>query len=92
MLQPLINRLLAGSQPPVGKTQASLPNTSIARIETRTGAAAKKNHNPFLSALNSESQEFQEQYGVNRPLGKPMFLGYRDNQALYGGARLFILY
>ena len=48
--------------------------------------------NPFLLANNSEHPMFMGTYGVNRPLAKPMFLGYKDDKPLYGGSRLFILY
>jgi len=48
--------------------------------------------NPFMIALNPDNTNYQEYYGVNRPLKKPMFLGYRGNQSLYGGSKLFILY
>ncbi len=30
--------------------------------------------------------------GVNQPLNHPMFVGYRDNKAIYAGSRLFVLY
>lgn len=60
-------------------------------VDTTSGQARKRN-NPFMTALNGDSPEYREMYGVNQPLNKPMFLGYRDNQALYGGSRLFILY
>ncbi len=49
-------------------------------------------YNPFMVALNRDSEGFTKEYGVNRPLGKPMFLGYKGDKALYGGSRLFILY
>ena len=52
----------------------------------------KARYNPFLAALNQDSPEFREMYGVNRPLDKPMLLGYRDGQPMYGGSRLFLLY
>lgn len=61
---------------------ASLPQTSD----------QPKAHNPFMIAMNRDSQEFHNTYGVNRPLKQPMFLGYRNEKALYGGTRLFILY
>lgn len=54
--------------------------------------ATKKRYNPFLAATNTETAEFKQMYGVNKPLEKPMFLGYRNEQAVFGGSRLFLLY
>ncbi len=48
--------------------------------------------NPFLAALDRDAQGFNATYGVNRPLKKAMFLGYKGEKALYGGSRLFVLY
>lgn len=49
--------------------------------------------NPFMVAINNDSKDFEETYGKNKPLNKPMFLGYdEDNKAIYGGSRLFVLY
>lgn len=73
---------------PVKSTTAS---TATAPVFTGMGAT-KKRYNPFLTALNSDTAEFKEIYGVNRPLEKPMFLGYRDDKPMFGGSRLFILY
>lgn len=88
---PFVQGLLAkatSANVPVKPTRPSLPAASVS---TQT-CTSKKPVNPFLSALNTDSAEYKEAYGVNRPLAKPMFLGYRNNQPLYGGGRLFILY
>jgi hypothetical protein len=55
-------------------------------------SGTQKRHNPFLAAMDTDSDAFKAMYGVNRPLEKPMFLGYRDDQPMYGGSKLFILY
>lgn len=73
---------------PVKATRAS---TAAAPVFTGL-SASKKRYNPFLTALNTDTAEFKEVYGVNRPLEKPMFLGYRDEKPMFGGSRLFILY
>jgi hypothetical protein len=73
---------------PVKSTTASLAATPIA---TNMGTNRKR-YNPFLTALNSDTPEFKEVYGVNRPLDKAMFIGYRDDKPIFGGSRLFILY
>jgi len=52
----------------------------------------KHGNNPFMLAMNTDSKAFETAYGKNQPLDKPMFLGYDNNRALYGGARLFVLY
>jgi hypothetical protein len=70
-------------------TQQALP--ALPMVPVNTGTPSKR-YNPFLSALNTDSSDFKDVYGVNRPLNKPMFLGYKDDKALYGGSRLFILY
>lgn len=51
--------------------------------------------NPFLLNVTgytgNRARQSAYQMGENRPLARPMFLGYRDNKPLYGGARLFTL-
>ncbi|MGE0199730.1 MAG: hypothetical protein AB7P76_02040 [Candidatus Melainabacteria bacterium] len=81
-------------QPQQSQTAASLaPQPAVVTaVATATGNGRQGRYNPFMTALNTESQEFQQAYGKNMPLTKPMFLGYRDNVALYGGSRLFVLY
>ncbi|WP_373532437.1 hypothetical protein [Vampirovibrio sp.] len=71
--------------------KATLPSLAATPVTTSAGATTKRS-NPFLSAMNTESQEFKENYGVNKPLKDAMFLGYRDEKPVFGGGRLFILY
>jgi len=71
--------------------KAAMPSIAAAPVAAK-GNATTKRYNPFMLALNSDSPEFKTVYGINKPLEKPMFLGYHDNQPLYGGSRLFILY
>lgn len=47
--------------------------------------------NPFLQSSDL-SQANIDEYGMNRPLHHPMFVGYRDNKPIYAGSRLFVLY
>jgi hypothetical protein len=68
-----------------------LPTPAVPSIQPGS-AKQSGQQNPFMIALNPESSEFMGHYGVNRPLRQPMFLGYRENKALYGGSKLFILY
>ena len=95
MSLPFLQKILFGQAAP-STSSSIVPTTSsfiapIKPVEARQeGPSARKN--PFMTALNQQSPEFMESYGVNRPLKRPMFLGYRDNKALYGGSRLFILY
>jgi hypothetical protein len=70
--------------------QSAAPQ-SVETVQSRLGAN-KQRYNPFLTAMDTESQAFKEAYGKNQPLKDPMFLGYRDDQPMYGGSRLFILY
>lgn len=90
MTSPFMQGLLTkvADKTPIRQT---LPALAAAPVATGT-AASKKRYNPFLTALDTDSNEFKEVYGVNRPLGKAMFLGYRDDKPIYGGERLFILY
>lgn len=69
-------------------------STALSAIVATSGALGpnKTRYNPFLAAMDSNSPGFREMYGVNRPLDQPMFLGYRDEQPMYGGSRLFLLY
>ncbi|MCE3236060.1 MAG: hypothetical protein K0Q50_2240 [Vampirovibrio sp.] len=71
--------------------KATTPSLAAAPVSTKFGTSQKR-YNPFMTALNTDSSEFKEVYGVNRPLEKPMFLGYRDDKPMFGGSRLFILY
>lgn len=71
--------------------KAAMPSMAAAPIAPKTTATGKR-YNPFMVALNNDSQEFKDVYGVNKPLEKAMFLGYHDNKPIYGGNRLFILY
>jgi hypothetical protein len=73
--------------PAVSKSLPAMP----AAVVSAAGGSTKR-YNPFLSALDNDSVEFKEVYGVNKPLSKPMFLGYRDDKPVFGGSRLFILY
>lgn len=86
MSSPFIQRFQAASRPPVAQAGPSLPALPV------NVSPQGKRYNPFLSAMNNDTEEFREMYGVNRPLSKPMFLGYKDDQAVFAGSRLFILY
>lgn len=48
-------------------------------------------NNPFLSAMDTGTSQFMATYGINRPLAKPMFVGYHGDKAVIGGSRLFVL-
>ncbi len=86
MSSPFIQRFQAAAKPPVAKPGPSLPALPVS-VNAQT-----KRYNPFLTAMNNDSEEFREMYGVNRPLSKPMFLGYKEDEAIFAGSRLFILY
>jgi hypothetical protein len=75
------NRLPVVSQRPVAATQMVSANTT-----------GRKSYNPFLTALNPDSEGFREMYGVNRPFAQPIFLGYHGDTPVYAGSRLCILY
>jgi hypothetical protein len=47
-------------------------------------------NNPFLLAQTDPAKQL-EQLGQNIPFPRPIFLGYRDNKALYGASKLFVL-
>ena len=82
---------LKANNPFAQPIKAALPSLATTPITTKTNVAYKR-YNPFMTALNADSQEFKDVYGVNKPLEKAMFLGYHDNKPLYGGNKLFILY
>lgn len=71
--------------------KATTPSIAAAPVNLGAGSSTQR-YNPFMTALNTDSKAFKDTYGVNRPLEKPMFLGYRDDKPLFGGSRLFILY
>jgi hypothetical protein len=82
---------LNANNPFARAVRATTPSMAAAPVAPKLTSNAKR-YNPFMLALNADSPEFREVYGINKPLEKPMFLGYRDNQPIYGGNRLFILY
>lgn len=95
MTSPFVLGLNQSSQP--NQTQARLPvpkmrATSMAAPISAGVSSGKKPYNPFLSVLDTSGADFRDTYGVNRPLREPMFLGYRNDQPIYGGGRLFLLY
>ncbi len=54
-----------------------------------------KRPNPFLAPQEQPmgANPFtKSEVGVNQPLKHPMFVGYKDNKAIYAGSRLFVLY
>ena len=63
--------------------------TGVTRPEAVLSKAITGN-NPFLLAQTDPAKQL-DQLGKNLPFAKPIFLGYRDNQALYGGSQLFVL-
>lgn len=81
----------AQSNPFAKAVKSTVPAFAPAPITTSTGASSKRG-NPFLSAMNSDSKEFKDSYGINKPLKEAMFLGYRDEQPVFAGSKLFILY
>jgi hypothetical protein len=81
------NRLAALGERNFGVGGVDAPNPFAITGATSTAQQFAQG-NPFMRAnVNPEGQKT----GENNPLRSPMFLGYRDNQALYGGAKLFVL-
>lgn len=83
-----IQKLLPGYQN-VQQKLPTLPQQAVTQQPTPQG---NNQNNPFMIGMNRDNPQFMGYYGVNRPLKEPMFLGYKDNKALYGGSKLFILY
>jgi hypothetical protein len=80
------------TQSPLGTPTPIATLGGIAGV-TRPEAVLSKaitGNNPFLLAQTDPAKQL-EQLGKNRPFPQPIFLGYRDNQALYGASRLFVL-
>jgi len=76
-------------------TSEEIPIETIGGINTvtRPEAILSKtitHSNPFLLAQTDPAKQLA-QLGQNRPFSKPIFLGYRDDVALYGGSKLFVL-
>ncbi len=92
MTSPFVQGLLAKTKTqPNAFIVPARPSLPAAPVATQMGAG-KKQYNPFLIASKTDGDDLKDVYGVNRPLSKPMFLGYRDDKAMFGGNRLFILY
>jgi hypothetical protein len=71
-------------------TLNSIPGSIRPLDGTSAPMATMAANNPFLITQNPITAN-NRTVGVNKPFYKPMFLGYRDDQTLYGGARLFVL-
>ncbi len=71
---------------PANKPMTVAPTTNFKPFSSQSG------HNPFMVAMQGDSKAFESSYGKNQPLAKPMFLGYDNDRALYGGSKLFVLY
>lgn len=77
--------------------QHSVPSVQAQPVTeaVRATSALVGANNPFLinsfGKQGTSSGKSRNEVGVNEPLMRPMFLGYRDNKALYGGDRLFVL-
>lgn len=69
----------------------SISATAITPVAPKNNSTSKRS-NPFLLAMNTDSQEFKDVYGVNRPLAEAAFFGYHGDRELRCGKRLFILY
>lgn len=91
-MNPFISAFNRGIQQPLARPTVDRTASLAATEATSALGPNKIRYNPFLAALNTDSQAFREMYGVNRPLDKPMLLGYRDGEPMYGGSRLFLLY
>lgn len=86
-----LNVPVSNGNPFTKAVKATLPSLATPAVTGSTGSSTKRS-NPFMTAMNTDSPEFREQYGVNKPLKDAMFLGYRDDQPVFAGSRLFILY
>jgi hypothetical protein len=77
---------IAGATPPMATLGAI---SGVARPSTVLSKAITGN-NPFLLAQTDPAKQL-DQLGKNLPFAKPIFLGYKDDKALYGGSKLFVL-
>ncbi|MBK8190137.1 MAG: hypothetical protein IPK79_06765 [Vampirovibrionales bacterium] len=71
---------------PGSPANVAAPAFAAVQLTRPTGAG-----NPFMAAMDSAAPQFMATYGVNRPLSKPMFVGYHGDKAVIGGSRLFVL-
>jgi hypothetical protein len=76
-----------------GQQQRSLVSNAMGVQSTQPLQAhmAGNINNPFLISATSLGAPQGSLVGVNRPLYKPMFMGYWDDKPQYGGSRLFVL-
>lgn len=48
--------------------------------------------NPFITNQQMPGGNTEDNSpGVNRPLRRPMFMGYQNNKPIYAGSQLFVL-
>lgn len=69
-----------------GNVNALASLGSLGSVGGLTAPGSIGKNNPFLPAPVTSRPT-----GQNQPFIKPMFLGYHNDTALYGGARLFVL-
>lgn len=81
----------AQANPFAKAVKSTLPSLAAPAVTSSMGSSSKRG-NPFLTAMNTDSTEFRDSYGVNKPLSEAMFLGYRDAKPVFAGSKLFILY
>ncbi len=89
-LNSLTQRVANPTQIQQGPKAATMvgPTTALGRAQF----GGKARSNPFLTANSNDSEYIRDNYGINRPLDKAMFLGYHNDQPMYGGGKLFLLY
>jgi hypothetical protein len=61
-------------------------------VTPQFGGNQRPMQNPFLQHQSLHPQVSMDDFGVNRPLRHPMFVGYKENKPIYAGSRLFVLY
>jgi hypothetical protein len=82
---------------PAGATQASSSksSTGMTPIATPMGFGYYgPGENPFSNAFPQGALTYlnaNQAVGINKPLSRPAFLGYRNDKPIYVGTRLFVM-
>jgi hypothetical protein len=82
----------AGAMPQMDvQPQPRMGITPLPALERTPGVSGIGATNPFMMSSDTSGINKNRQTGRNSPLSQPMFIGYHNEKAIYGGGQLFML-
>jgi|GEM_PF-5165950 len=87
-----LKRQKATSPPPMDvQPRSKMGITPLPTLERTPGVSGIGATNPFMMSSDVSGKNKNRSIGKNTPLSQPMFIGYHNEQAIYGGGNLFVL-